>query len=292
MTTDGAAAPLVPTQHLADRFIDRLRPSILLPQLGATVVDGLIGDADIPRQTNSAIAQWVGEDEELDASDLGFDDLQLRPKTVGALTSYSRRTIINAVPSIEQIVRNDLARVLAEAIDTAALLGDGSGNSPTGIANLSDVIRIDLSGGPTWAQILDLIAHVEAANADGPGLAWCLSAFAAKTLRATTKVAGDGSAGFIMDLPNLLAGYRAVVSSIAGGDPDSSPPDTASNLFFGNWSDLVLASWSGVDVLVNPYADSAFARGRVLVRAMRDVDVGVRHVESFSYAMDLTVTGD
>ena len=73
--------------------------------LGVTVLDGLIGDADIPRQTASADAQWVGEDGQITSSDLDFDDVQLRPKTVGAITSYSRRTLLNATPSIEQIVR-------------------------------------------------------------------------------------------------------------------------------------------------------------------------------------------
>ena len=40
--------------------------------------------------------------------------------------------------------------------------------------------------------------------------------------------------------------------------------------------DEMLGSWSGVDILVNPYEGNAYSRGRVLIRAMRDVDVAVR----------------
>jgi hypothetical protein len=38
---------------------------------------------------------------------------------------------------------------------------------------------------------------------------------------------------------------------------------------------------------VNPYAETAYAKGRVLVRCMRDVDVGVRHPEAFSISTDI-----
>ena len=66
-------------------------------------------------------------------TDATFDDVTLSPKTVGAVTSYSRRTLINAVPAIEEIVRHDLTAVIAEAIDYQALFGDGTGNTPIGV---------------------------------------------------------------------------------------------------------------------------------------------------------------
>jgi len=289
MTTDGAAASLVPTQHLADRFIDRLRPSNILPILGATVIDGLVGDADIPRQTGSAIAQWVGEDQPLDSSDLDFDDVQLRPKTVGAITSYSRRTLLNAVPSIEAIVRSDLANVIAEAVDEAALYGDGLSNRPLGITLTTGVSVLSMASGPTWAQVLEHIANVEGANVVSRALGWAMSAWSARELRATTKVPGDGSAGFLMDQPGQLAGYRAVVSSTVPGNPDGSNAEPGT-LIFGAWENLILAAWSGVDILVNPFEGEAYKRGRVLIRAMRDVDVGVRHPEAFSVTDDMPIS--
>lgn len=282
------AEPLVPNVHRADLFIDRLRSNLATERLGATVLDGLVGTVDIPRQTGSSVAQWVAEDGSLTETDAAFDDVTLSPKTVGAMTSYSRRTLLNASPSIEQIVRNDLAAIIARAIDNKAMIGDGTSNTPTGITHTSGVTEITTGGATSWEEVLDFIAQVEASDALQGSLGWALNAFAVKKLRATTKVASDGSAGFIMEAPGQLAGYVAAVTSALAGDPGSSPavPGTA---IFGDWSSMLIGYWSGVDILLNPYETTAYAKGRVLVRAMRDVDVAVRHPESFAFADDITV---
>ena len=157
MLASDQAAPLIPNVHRADLFIDRLRASIIVGRLGATVLDGLVGAVDVPRQTASAVAQWVGEDGEIAMSDLDFDDVQLRPRTVGAITSYSRRTLINAVPAIEAIVRRDLAAQIATAIDRAAIAGPGTGNQPRGVVatpGISLVPPANPTAGLTWAEVL------------------------------------------------------------------------------------------------------------------------------------------
>jgi HK97 family phage major capsid protein len=282
------AADLVPNVHRADLFIDRLRSALVTERLGATVLDGLVGVIDVPKQTASSSAQWVAEDGSITETDAGFDDVTLAPKTVGAMTSYSRRTLLNASPSIEQILRNDLAAIIARAIDAKAMLGDGTGNTPTGIVHVSGVTEITAGGALAWDEVLGFIAAVETADALMGSLGWALNAHVVKKLRSTTKVTSDAGAGFVMDAPGQLAGYAAAVTSALPGDPTTSPA-TAATMIFGDWSSLLVGYWSGVDILVNPYETTAYAKGRVLVRAMRDVDVQVRHPESFAFADDVTV---
>ncbi len=273
----GAAAPLYPNVLRPDLFIDRLRAGLIVARLGATVLNDLVGDQDIPRQTGSATAQWVAEDEALTDTAQTFDDVTLSPKTVGAITSYSRRTLINATPSIEQIVRNDLASVVASAIDTAALFGDGSGNRPVGVRNQANVNVVSPLT-PTWPAVLDFLTKIQSDNADLGTLGWALAPDAAAVLRATLREAGI-AAGYLMDAPGALAGYPAAMSTVlsTGGSPGTS------TLIFGAWAQLLIGYWSGLDVLVNPYSDAAYARGRVMIRVMQDVDVAVRHPESFAY---------
>jgi HK97 family phage major capsid protein len=283
------AADLVPSVHRPDLFIDRLRSALVTGTLGATVLDGLVGTVDIPRQTGSSSAQWVAEDGSLTEDDASFDDVTLSPKSVGAMTSYSRRTLLNSSPSIEQIVRNDLASVIANAIDEKAMLGDGTSNTPKGIVHVSGVGSVTLSGGATWESILEFIANVQGADAAMGSLGWALNAWAVKRLRAVPKDDGVVSSGFLMDQPGQLAGYTAAVTSALPGDPNSSPA-TDATLIFGDWSSLLIGYWSGIDLLINPFETTAYAKGRVLVRAMRDVDVQVRHPESFAFADDMPVT--
>jgi hypothetical protein len=45
--------------------------------------------------------------------------------------------------------------------------------------------------------------------------------------------------------------------------------------------------WSEIDILVNPYAEVAYSKGNVQVRAMMMVDVEVRHPQSFAVITDL-----
>jgi HK97 family phage major capsid protein len=285
------AADLVPNVHRADLFIDRLRDALVTGRLGATILDGLVGTVDIPRQTGSSTAQWVDEDGSLTETDAAVDDITLAPKTVGAMTSYSRRTLLNSSPSIEQIVRNDLAAVIAGAIDGKAMLGTGLTNTPKGIVNVTGTHEITFTTDPTWAEILDFIASIDTSNVSDQGRGWALNGWAVKKLRSTLKVldgVGDGPS-FIMDAPNALAGYAAATTSALPGNPKSTPA-VAATMIFGDWSNLLIGYWSGIDLLVNPYETTAYAKGRVLVRAMRDCDVQVRHPEAFAWTDSMPVT--
>ena len=293
LTTGAGAASLYPERHRADLFIDLLRDQLVTGRLGATVLDNLVGDQDIPKQTGSSTAQWVAEDGAITETDAAFTDVSMSPKTVGAITSYSRRTLINASPSIEQLVRNDLASVVANAIDLAAITGPGTGNTPLGVVNHPDTNALTLGGDESarWAEILDFIATVQTANADLGSMGWTLNPKAVAKLRSTPQQfsADGGITPYVMTDPGTLAGYpaapTAAIPTAAGVDPD---PDTTS-VIFGAWSQLMIGYWSGTDVLVNPYEADAYSRGRVLMRVMRDCDVAVRHGESFAYATDLAV---
>lgn len=287
LLTSGDAASLYPTQHRADLYIDLLRSQLVTGRLGATILDGLVGDQDIPKQIGSTVAQWVAEDAALTESDPDFDDVKMTPKTVGAMTSYSRRTLINAVPSIEAIVRRDLAATIANAIDLQAIIGDGTGNKPTGVIHADGVHNLTLAG-PTWAQVLEFIASIQTNDADLGTLGWALTPRAVAKLRGTNKVTAEAEHGFLMTEPGTLAGYPAAVTTALPTAVDEGV--STSLTVFGAWNQLLIGYWSATDILVNPYADSAYARGRVLIRAMRDVDVAVRHGESFAYADDLTVS--
>lgn len=285
LTTGAGAASLYPERHRADLFIDMLRDQLVTGRLGATVLDNLVGDQDIPKQTGGSTAQWVAEDGAITETDAAFTDVSMSPKTVGAITSYSRRTLINASPSIEQLVRNDLGSVVANAIDLAAITGDGTGNTPVGVVNHPDAAPLTM-GTPSWAEILDFIATVQTANADLGSMGWTMNPKAVSTLRGTLKETGDAGAGYLMVEPGNLAGYTAVPT--AALPTVTGTPDTTS-VIFGAWSQLMIGYWSGTDVLVNPYESAAYSRGRVLMRVMRDVDVAVRHGESFAFASDLAV---
>jgi HK97 family phage major capsid protein len=276
-----SAASLFPEAHRDDLFIDTLRARLIVGQLGATVLDGLIGDQDIPRQLTSSTAQWVAEDGSLTETDMTIDDVTLAPKTVGAMTSYSRRTLINSLPAIENLVRNDLSSVIANAIDEKALVGTGASNTPTGVASATGLASLSLAT-PTLAQVLAFPAAVQGSNADLGAMAWAMAPRSVAKLRSVVKFATTDSV-CLMETATSMGGFPVAVSTSLSTN-DSPDQNT---VLFGVWSQLIVGTWSGTDILVNPYETTAYAKGRVLVRAMRDVDVAVRHGQSFAKATNL-----
>jgi hypothetical protein len=56
-------------------------------------------------------------------------------------------------------------------------------------------------------------------------------------------------------------------------------------MIFGNFNDLVIGEWGGLDVLFDPYTGSS--TGSMRVTAFMDLDVAVRHAESFAAIQDL-----
>ncbi|MGM0561056.1 MAG: phage major capsid protein [Pseudomonadota bacterium] len=286
LTTGNGAASLVPTQHRPEQFIDMRRSAMVTGTLGATVLDGLVGDQSIPRQIQSSTAQHVAEDGGLTETDADVDDISLTPHTVGALTSFSRRSLLNAQPSVERLVRNDLAAVVGRGVDYQAIFGDGTNDTPTGVVNVTGVYEASLST-PSWAEVLDFIAGIEAEDADIGAMGWVSHPKAVKALRSTLKVSGDAGGGYLMEQPGNLAGYSMAATTAV--PVSTGTPDTTSVLF-GAWSQLLIGMWSGIDLLANPYSDTAFPKGRVQVRAMQDYDIAVRHAESFAVASDLAVS--
>ena len=130
-----SAMDLIPNVHRGDLFIDRLRNRLVVARLGATYLDGLVGSPiDIPRQV---VLQADGSPRTtLSETDATFDDVSLTPKTVGAMTSYSRRTLSSMPRRLDRADHPQRpCRRSRRRDDQKAMIGDGSGNTPTGITN-------------------------------------------------------------------------------------------------------------------------------------------------------------
>ena len=57
-------------------------------------------------------------------------------------------------------------------------------------------------------------------------------------------------------------------------------------LYFGNWSEILMCFWSGIDMIVDPYTYSA--KGAWQVTAFQDCDVIVRHPAAFAIGTALS----
>jgi HK97 family phage major capsid protein/HK97 family phage prohead protease len=262
--TASAGGDLVATELMSESFIDLLRKALVLQTAGANVMTGLQGMVAIPRQSGGATTYHVAESGSITESQLTVDQVTMQPRTIGALTDYSRRLLLQSSIGIENLIRRDLAQQIAIEVENQAINGIGAGSYPLGFLNVTGINTE--SGYTTFADYVNAEASLSTDNALLGSLGYMMNPALRGTLKTTEKA--SNTAQFVYEADNTINGYPAYVST-------SMPNNTA---VFANFSDIMIGFWSGLDIMVDPYTGSA--SGTVRVVAMQDYDVAIRHPES------------
>ena len=285
-SADGGA--LVATNLLAGSFIEALRAKMVVKQAGALVLSGLVGDVAIPAQNAVNSASWVAENAAVTEVNPTYRQVTMAPKTLGTFTDISRHLMHQSTPAIETIVRNDIMQTLASEVDKKAIQGDGTSNTPTGILNTSGIgsVAMGTNGDQaTWAKVVETWKEVATDNANIGALGWVTSPLQISRLMSIAKVSSSDSV-MIMNDQNNLMGYKVFSTT---NSPDNLTKGTASGtcsaLTFGNFNDLIIGEWGSLDISVDPYTNAA--KGGTRIIGLYDVDVAVRHAESFAAIKDL-----
>lgn len=270
-----AGGYLVGTENLS--MIDILRNRSVLMSLGAERMTGMRGNFTIPRQTASATNYWLStESTALTESQPVFGQLAFTPKTAGAYTEISRQLLLQSSPSAEMLVRKDLAKTVAIAVDLAGINGTGASGQPTGILNVSGIGSVT-GASIAYAGILEFQSDVAATNALSPGCAYACPPATAALLKQRQRFASTDSplwSGNLYD--GQVEGFRAM----------SSNQIPSATVIFGDWTQVILAEWGQLEIEVNPYAN--FQAGIVGVRVFYSIDVGVRYPGAFSVATSVS----
>ena len=267
--TDANGGYLVETQLVS--FIDRLRHYLFLTDIGITELRGLNGPINIPRLTASQTAYWVAEGGDLTESQGTLDQVSLTPKTVGAFSQVTRRLLEEAKTSysVETLIIDDMAKQIAAAIQDKALSGNGASNTPTGLYNSSISTKSCTDqNDPTWSEVIgtwSTVAGNRALSLPRDEFAFACPSAVAGNMMAKTKDTGSGR--FVMEDDFRILGYPVMVSELC------------SQLTFGAWRQLIIAYWSGLDLLTDPF--TAGKSGTVNFYALQDVDTGVRLPTAF-----------
>ncbi|WP_270674583.1 MULTISPECIES: phage major capsid protein [unclassified Aeromonas] len=261
---------LVDTTFMGGSFIDMLRNRTTIMRL-ATTMGGLVGNVDIPRQTGGATAYWLGEGEDSQEGTPTIGQLELSPKTLGAYTDITRRLLMQSSMDAEGIVRRDLVNAMAQAIDFAGYYGSGAANQPRGIKNYTGINAVDFAAAlPTFKELVDMESLIAADNADIGQMGYIGNAAFRGHCKTTAKF-GTGTESTIWEPGNTINGYNTEISNqIAAGD-----------VFFGNFADMLIGMWGGLDLTVDPYSLSKSGGLRIVV--FQDVDFVLRRVESFCW---------
>lgn len=258
-------------------FIDVLRNESSVMQAGARMLTGLQNDVVIPKKLTASNVAWLAaEGDDVAQTEPTFGQVTLAPKDLGAYTQISRRMLQQSTLDIEALVRDDLAQEMALGLDLAALRGSGASGEPTGIKNTAGINTVDFGTAtilvPSYEKVVEMESALGTDNALRGNLAYILNAAMVGGLKTTEKA--SGTAQFVYEPGGTLNGYRAINSNqVESGD-----------LYFGNFQDLLIGMWGGLDVLVDPYTNGL--SGTLRIRVIQTMDVAVRHAVSFCLGND------
>jgi len=265
---------LIAEDYRGNDFIDVLRNESSVMQAGATMLRGLQGNVVIPKKTAASSAGWIAtEGTAASESEFTSGSVTMSPKVIGAFTDATRLLLQQSSLDVENLIRDDLTKSIATAIDLGALAGSGSSGQPTGIANTSGINTTTFAAAnPTWAEIVAMESAVANDNALTGSLGYICRPADFGTLKTTEKA--TGTAQFVVSPDNSMNGYNVVRSNQV----------TSGDFYFGNFADLLIGMYGGLDITVDPYALST--SGGVRIVALQTVDVAVRHAVSFCKSSD------
>ena len=293
----------------ADQYIPLLRNSLVVRNLGATILSGLRGDVKIPKANSGTSGGWASEQGALPETDLSFlTPVLLSPHKAGTVSEYSLQLLLQSSPDIDQLLRQDLAENLARVIDEACLFGS-TGEAPKGICGKKPTAVSNGNKKSVTEALVEVTEFASGAEANGkkPNLADWIKLFKALD----EKNVGAGSRSLLINsatkysmlqevvFPStdsrtifsngMLLNQPVMVSNIARSDGALGTGTGLSTAIYGQWSDLILGYFQDLEIMANSLSDQAFRKGSVLVRALVVCDTAIRRSESFSYYNTLDV---
>ena len=266
-------------------YIDALRDAMLGARLGVRYIPGMQGNARIVKG-GGVTASWLAEEAAASKVKENFGTVDMTPHRLQILGGYTYDLLKQAALPVERILWDELIRAHAQALDAAIFNGSGSSGQPLGIladTNIGSVEGGENGAAISYANVVALETAVGNANGLFGRLAYVTNSKVAGSMKSTTMEAGypryimeDGRAnGFEVHVTN------AIPSNLTKG----SASGVCSAMIFGNFEEVLVPQWGGLDMIVDPF--SSKAKGVVELTAIAYHDVCVRRPGCFAAIKDI-----
>ena len=269
-------------------YIGKLRNATIGRRLGVRYLDGLQGQ--IAFVTGGADAAWVAEEAAASKQKPAYAKKVMAPKRLQVLQGVTYDLMHQSSKALDDLILEDMVKAHAVALDAAIFAGSGSSGQPTGVLAASGVNNIDIGtdGGPlTHALLVQMETEVGIDNGllDST-LAYVSNAKVQGKLKTIPQIAGYPyylmNDGKVNGYPFFMS--NAIPSNLTKGDSSG----VCSAIIFGNWSEVLVGSWGGLQIIVDPY--SAKDTGVLEISAAAYHDVLVRTPEAFCKIDEVTTT--
>lgn len=234
-------------------IIEPLRAKNVLVQAGAKFLTNLVGDVQVPIMGASNVT-WEGETADAKDGASTFSNVKLQPKRLTAYIDISKQFLAQDSLSAEALIRQDLINAINSKLEATILGSETGANQPSGLFN-----GITATSVSDFAGVCDLEAAIEDANVIG---------------ECKYVMSNKAKAGF----RNMAKSAKSTQLVMEGGMIDGTPVLNTSNVegknfIYGDFSNLAIGQWGGIDLTVDPYTKAAQGQVRLVVNAYFDAKV-------------------
>lgn len=208
-------------------ILEPLYSKLLFSQLGCSMLQGLKGDISIPTYSGTS-ANWAGEIDKAENGAGDWGELKMTPKRLTSIVEISLQFLSQDDNSAEEMLKRDIIGSIQRKLE-ATVFGDqaATANRPAGLFNAVTPDTLDF----TFEDSILMESELEEANIYGPRK-YVMAPSTSAILRSTRKDAGSGL--FVMDN-----------NQVNGIDCYTTTNVVSKGLILGDWSELVVGSWSG-----------------------------------------------
>lgn len=263
-------------------IIDVLLPKTVLNGLGVQRLSGLVGNLDMPTASTVPSAGWNTENGSATEKSPAFSKITFSPKRLAAYIQVSNQLMLQSSNSIDAYVRNWLLNAMAQSLESAAIKGGGS-NEPTGIIANSSV-NVTYAGGassnstnangiaPVWADVINLMKAIE--NSNGTMISYLTNPKVKAALQTIPRQSSGVEGNFIWPAGGMeLNGYPVATTTLVPSNLSKGTSSTLSALIAGDFSQLMVANWGGLELTVDPYSGATAGLTNVVLNAYMDVNL-------------------
>ena len=274
----------VPTE--INELIKALWDNNFLNELGATRLNGLMGNQSFPVQTTKPAASSLTEIESMSATEVLFSNVTMAPDRRGVYIPISKQALLqmsmDVQAFIQEQIRNGLDYKLnldAQAALSAAVVSGNSNLLAAGTNGLA----------PNYAHIVGMESQLANLNADQGNLAYLVNSKTRGKLKLVEKFSGTNGNPVWEGGTTPLNGYKAVTSNIIKSNlTKGTSSGLCSEAYFGNFTDFYVGFWGGMDFIVDPY--SLAQTGQVKLIANMFWNTKVARNDSFTGFKDFLTT--
>ena len=277
--------------EMLPRYIDGLKQYLVVAQLGATVLGDLVGTLPLV-SAGSISAAWVAEGVQGSVSKATFSRKTMTPHRNVCVGAISKDLVRQTSIDVEKIIWSKIQQAHAELLEAACIAGTGTSGQPTGIlTGITDAASGLVAGGTNgaainWANVVKLETVIRKNNAKRGKLGYLTNSKVIGALKTTEKA--SNTARFLLDDNGKLNGYSVAESNLV---PDNLTKGSASGvcsaMIFGNFEDLYIGHWGGVDIIVDELTLADQADIKFVLNSWDDVCVA--EPKSFAAIKDITI---